>query len=79
MVVIGQEVLVLEDAAARHGVSARPRSEQDAIEEGMMFGVLLDSGALEAINGRDTDVVEHDFLCVTPRQSIVWLVEEDRG
>jgi hypothetical protein len=78
MVVIGQEVLVLEDAAARHGVSARPRNEQDAFEEGILFGVLLDSGALKAIDGRDVDVVENQLLRVASRQSVVWLEEKDR-
>ena len=78
MIVIGYEVFVVEDAAARHGVGARPRSEQYGFEQRVLFGVLVDSGALKAIDGRDADVVENQLLRVAPGQSVAWLEEEDR-
>ena len=64
MIVIGSEVFELEDDAARHGVGARPRSDQYGFEQRMLCGVLLDSGALKAIDGRDADVVENQLLRV---------------
>ena len=78
MVVVGQEVLVLEDAAARHWVGARPRREHDGFQQRVLLGVLFHSGALKAIDGRDADVVEDDLLGVAPGESIMRLEEEDR-
>ena len=71
-------MFVIEDAAAHHGVGARPRSEQYGFEQRVLFGLLLDSGALTAIDGRDADVVENHLLRVASGQSVVWLEEEDR-
>ena len=48
--VVGQEVLVHEDAAALHRVSAAPRREQDSLQDRVLLGVLLDGRALEAVD-----------------------------
>ena len=63
-------MFVVEDAAARHGVGARPRSEHYGFEQRVLFGVLLDNGALKAIDGRDADVVENQLLRVASGQCV---------
>ena len=68
----------VEDAAACHGAGARPRSEQYGFEQRVMFGALLDGGALKSIDGGDVDVGENKLLRVASAQSVVWLEEEDR-
>ena len=75
MLAIGQEVFVLEGAATRHGVGAQPRSEHYGLDQRVMFGALLNSWALKAIDGRDADVVKNQLLHVVPGQNVVWLEE----
>jgi hypothetical protein len=78
MFVVGEVALVVENAAAHHGVGAGPRREQYCFEQSVLFGVLLHSGALKAIDGRDVDVVENHLLRVPPGHGVVWLEAEDR-
>ena len=67
MVAIREEASEVEDVAASHGVSACPWREQDSFEQRVLFRILFHSGALEAIDSRNTDVLEHDLLRVAPR------------
>ena len=78
MVVVGQKVAVIGDTAACHGVSARPRSEQDCFEQRVLLGVLLHCGALKAVDGRDTDVVQNHFLRIALAQCVMRLKRKDR-
>ena len=59
---IGQEASVCEDAAACHWICARPWSEQDGFQKGILFGVLLHRWALKAIDRWDVYVMQDDFL-----------------
>ena len=57
----------------RHGVSARPRGEQEGLEQDVLCRILCNGGTLEAIDGGHANVIKHDFLRVGPRQSVMRL------
>ena len=64
-------------AAARHGISATEGREEKSLQQGVLLGVLVDRGALEAVDGGHRRCVQHHLLRVALRQGVVRLEEED--
>ena len=77
-ITIGQKAPVGDDIPARHRIRARPRTKQEGFEKRVLFGILLYSWALKAIDGRDTHSVQDHLLGVLRGQSVMGLEEENR-
>ena len=64
-------------AAARHGISATEGREEKSLQQGVLLGVLVDRGALEAVDGGHMRCVQHHLLRVALLQRLVRSEDED--
>ena len=74
---VPQQMAVLGNAATREGPLARPRREEEGLEERVLLWVLCPGRALEAVDGGDVHPRQLDLLHVPLRHDVVVVEDEE--